>query len=52
MEAAADPVYFSRAPWEATTVWLPTASIWAKSAFLKSDQEVIDQMWRIAWRHK
>jgi hypothetical protein len=32
-EAAADPVYFSRAPWAVTTVWLSTASIWGEERF-------------------
>jgi hypothetical protein len=32
-EAAVDPVYFSRAPWAVTTVWLSTASIWGEERF-------------------
>jgi hypothetical protein len=32
-EAAVDPVYFSRAPWAVTTVWLSTASIWGEEGF-------------------
>ena len=42
LEAAVDPVYFSRTPWAVTTVWLSTRQFGAMSAFLKSKRGVID----------
>jgi hypothetical protein len=32
LEAAVDPVYFSRAPWTVTTIWLSAASIWGEAS--------------------